>query len=414
MSLINNMLKDLEKRESSAPLLPPMALHSRKANTLLNSKLAYLVSLAFAICAIMYACIHLLSHQTNEPVALPLDDDKQVATQNDLTKTESALPATINAATIEINGDATELTFSLDHPVLYSLNSTSNQNEIELTIDQAQLQSELPPVNYLNTAIEGITQTQKDGNTIITLNLAKGSQLKSVNLSSDKQDPMLVISIKNPLVATEQNPTGTVDKTVKKQVMKNLLVQQYQSALNLAESGEYKSAIDHLTSLVKIDPDYKDARTSLAALLIDQGSLSKAKHIINEGINTTPDYIPFIELKARVLAAEGKPKEALNILHTATPSLVENPDYHAFIAAMHEQNNNHHLAVMLYTKLLQLNPHNGSWWFGLAVSLDKMGKDNQAIEAYNKASSEGHLNGESLAYLESRLDKLQEAVDDKQ
>jgi len=70
--------------------------------------------------------------------------------------------------------------------------------------------------------------------------------------------------------------------------------------------------------------------------------------------------------------------------------------------------------IKIYKNLLALDPHHGSWWFGLGVSLDKLGKKNEAISAYTQALHEGQLAVASLDYLQKRIRTLQEVGNEKE
>jgi MSHA biogenesis protein MshN len=130
-------------------------------------------------------------------------------------------------------------------------------------------------------------------------------------------------------------------------------------------------------------------------------------------LRLNPDFIPLIELKARQLTTQGQIKKALTLLQSQSPPITTNPEYHAFMAALYQKNDNNLLAVSLYKRLLALNPQNGNWWFGLGLSLEKLGEKPLAYDAYRKAISNGNVNQESLAYLQKHMQSLQENVNDE-
>lgn len=411
MSLINNMLKELEKREGGPPevtYIPFVQAHTESDFFHSRGKVFFTIT---AILAVILLTTTLYFNKKNKLLIQPLPAEQRQITPPATDESAWLKPAAITGITLQVKDNITEITFLLNHPVLYRLVTDGMHNQLSIIIEHAELQSELPPVNYLNTALQRINAQYIKGDTKFVLTTTSHSRIKYINLNNSDANPELVVAIESQ--APEHNTDITQSsKAIKVPAMQNLLLQQYQAALLDAEGGHYQSAIQHLTSLLKIDAGFKDARASLTALLIDQGNQLKAKQIVDAGLNESPNHIPFIELKARILAAEGKPKQALTLLQTASPRLEENPDYHAFVAAMYEQNNNYTLAAALYRQLLALNNSNSSWWFGLGVSLDKLGKKQAAIQAYNKATAEGHLNADSLAYLQNRLQLLQETIDD--
>jgi tetratricopeptide (TPR) repeat protein len=415
MSLINNMLKDLEKRDTHAREFSSIELIKLNSFRNKNKRIFTLSNVFIALTLILISLTSvILFRYINKSNIAPLPTQKTLSQPQTSSVNNDDIAwlqnASINGVTLQVKDNITEIAFLLDRSALYRLVSDAAQNRLSVIIENSHLQSTLPPVAYLNTALQGLSSQASNKDTKFVLSLVPGATIKYVNLSQSDHSAELVVAIEYQKVT--QTAQRQSENSVKTPAMQNLITQQYQESLLSAETGNYTSAIEHLTSLLKIDPEFKDARVSLTALLIDQGNRSRAQKLIDDGLNTNPGYTPFIELKARILATDGKFAQALTLLQTSTPSIDENPEYHAFIAAMYEQTNKHALAANLYRQLIAINASNGSWWFGLGVSLDKLGQTNNAIAAYKKAAAEGHLNAESLAYLHTRMQKLQERIDD--
>lgn len=412
MSLINDMLKDLEKREATVRNVPNIALINAidtydDANI---QRKIFFASLSLAMVIIVLAIAY-ISYQPTKTSTYAQPVIEKNNSPLPLAKNDNAHwldPVTITGVALQVKENITEIIFSLDHQALYQLSTNEMLNQLSVTLHNATLQSELPTINNLNTGIHRIATQTADGMTKFSIIMMPGAMLKYVNLTSDAKHPELVVAIEY-LPTTPEAKESQSANAIKTPAMNTILSQQYQSALTAAEGGQYQVAIDTLSQLIKIDPSYTVARGSLAALLIDQGrQLSKATRIIDEGLALNPDYLPFIELKARIMTIEGKIKPALVLLQSMSPSIEDNPEYHAFIAALQQRSNNNLLASSIYKKLVLVNPNNGGWWLGLGVSLERLGERKQARDAYTKAMTEGHLSAESLSYLQSRLRVLGE------
>lgn len=414
MSLIIKMLKDLEKRENKHREVPSIALtqplpaqdkaYFRYRHILLGLSLTGLI-----VISIFWLNRHL-------PVSIPSVRHKTLAKQAVTTKDANDNSAwtqlvNITGVTVQVKENITEISFMLDHPALYRLDTDNMQNQLAVIIEDAQFQSQLPPVAYLNTAIQNISAKNDNGNVRFNLTLIAGASVKYVNLTDDVKNPELVVSIQNQSDSNSLEMTS--DKLVKTPAMQTLLSRQYETALSIAKNGDTLDAITRLRSLLKVDSGYKNARVSLAALLLNEGNQSGAKNVIDEGLNFTPDYSPLIELKARILTNEGKVHSALTLLQSESPPIADNPDYHELMAALYERENNHLISASIYRQLLQTDPHNSRWWLGLGIALDKLGKSNGAIEAYTKAAAEGRLNAQAMDYLQNRLNTLQGLENDK-
>ncbi len=417
MSLINNMLKDLEKRKSTNQSLSYIAL--AKPVTQSHFKINKKILLGIGICLLIIGFFSTL-HFYHAPQLSRLSLQPSNKSPLILTTPENEnwlKPVSIMGITLQVKDNITEISFLLDHVALYRIINTNIPNEFSLIIDQAQLQSEVPAVNYLNTAIQRIVPQTIHGDTRFNIYTYPGAIIKYVNLNNENNNPELVIAIEyltpnsnlnpNPKTASQLRATNT--STIITPTWQGSLTQQYNLALNEAANGQYINAINQLNILVRMDPKFKDARVSLAALLIDKKKLTQAKQLINEGLNLYPLHTPFIELKARILATEGNTKQALTLLETISPSLNENPDFYALLAALYEHNNNEILAIKIYKQLLLVYPNNGNLWYGLGIALEKTGQLKDAINAYNRALNQDQLESQSILDLQQHLQSLKES-----
>ncbi len=415
MSLINQMLKDLEKRKDREQTITSIPIIQTFDSDHISSRSKIITGVIIAsLLLVLISFVQSFFTSKHQSIQTIQKDKPALVTQNVAPMIDNSLltPVNITGITVQTRENITEITFMLNHPALYELTSNNMQNQLVLTIEKSQLLTEIPPAHFMNDAIQSLNASEMNGDMRFNLTLNANAALKYVNLNTDNKNPELVIAIENRAADTH-NISIQHNAAIKTPAAQSLLLQKYQIALEEAKLGKLQQAISNLSALLEVDPEYQDARTTLAALLIDKGNTPQATRIVNDGLNIFPDYAPFVELKARLLTHDGKIQQALNLLQSAVPPISENPDYHALIAALYERSNKDLFAVRTYQKLLAIDPHNGSWWFGLAVSYDKLGKTRDAATAYERAQSEGHLNTASLAYLQKRLESLQEAQNDK-
>ncbi|HVE44654.1 MAG TPA: tetratricopeptide repeat protein [Gammaproteobacteria bacterium] len=407
MSLINNMLKELQKRESNLHFSSETALilaKHKKPFFQLEKKVFILALIALLS---LFCGLHFFKYITSKHTVTQTTFSHVVENELIPVKEEDAkwlAPVTISALAIQVKENITEVSFLLDHPALYRVVADSPQH-FAIVFDHADCDAGLPPIQYLHTAIQHITKQNINGDIRFDFFLLPNTTINAIDLSREHDQSALVLRVENHLFnkANQRDP----ESTIKTPAMFSMLSAQYQQALSEAEKGNYQSAIAALTMLLKANPGYQDARVSLAALLLDQNKQVRANLVIDQGLSRSPDYVPYIELKARLLTQAGNIQQALVLLKTASPALTENPEYHAFIAALYERTNQDKLAARIYRELLTLWPQNGNWWFGLGLSLDKMGQGQAAKNAYTKALMEGHLNTSSVSFLENRLQSLE-------
>ncbi len=273
-----------------------------------------------------------------------------------------------------------------------------------MVFDNATLQPHNPELAYTDTALEKLATNKVDNELHFDVALKTGAKIKDVTVFDEEKNPHIVLSFEFDKVA--ENAVGNDKSAVKTPAVETLISEQYQRALQLAERGDEQKAIHNLSTILKSEPDYSDARVSLAALLIHAGKVDQAQAMIEQGLDIDPGYAALIELKARLLVASGHVKDALAILQINAPALADNPDYHAFMAALYAHNNDNLLSAKIYKKLLAQDERNGNWWFGFAVAMDKLGRSKAAYEAYSRAATEGKLNTEAALYLQHRLQAM--------
>ncbi len=411
MSLIINMLKDLDQRHNNGIPTPALMSSQRYTTSTPHNIYKYLfLTLSIFICigSITYLFLH---RKPQQPITLSLPSEQpiQKSAATESTPENSAVtPVSISGISFETKREATDITFLLSHETLYRLVSDEKNHAINLYIDNASMKSDLPTLVGSEVAIQNLTATTINGSMKFTIVLKPGTSLRSADLTKQNENSELVISFNNAQLPMDE--PVKVSSGIKSPAIQTVIIEQYQNAIKLSEAGDKQGAMASLSKLLSYYPDYDDARVALAALTLETGDSLESRKIIDDGLAMSPDYLPLIELKARLLTSEGKIKEALMVLQSEQPPIAESPSYHALIAALYNRQDNFNLAAEIYQKLVRINPHEGSWWFGLGVSLDKLGRNQDAVYAYTKAATEGRLNAPARSFLQTRLQTLQDAT----
>jgi|GEM_PF-2719026 len=76
--------------------------------------------------------------------------------------------------------------------------------------------------------------------------------------------------------------------------------------------------------------------------------------------------------------------------------------YVGLLAAIYQQQKKHQPAASLYQILVSLNPSNSSYWLGLAVCSDAVGRQSNALSAYRRLSQLGGVEKNIQLYIEER------------
>ena len=439
------MLKDLEKRHSPMGVHPQLQLFtkSKSRHHLLRRSFFYVLLASLLILTFLIMVTysrqdinklsksHFKQHLTQpknlvDATKKPSVDSgtitagiKPLTTPHQDHREQSPAPpalvpmTTIKSIELKINDNMTAITFLLDKPTLYEITSAKDSHEFIVTLESARLQAPLPAIKEeQDNALKQISMESKGKNLQFNLALKPDVEVKAIE-TNNNEGPGITIKLENHKNNQAKETSLPKADVVKMPVMQTLLLEQYQSALNLIKEQKYPLAIKKLNSILKYDPNHTEARLTLAALLLDQSLLDEASQVIDEGLKIDPSYSPLVQLKARVFADQGDLDQALLVLQTVSPSVEEDPDYHAFMATIHERRNEDLFSIRIYRKLLTMNDRNGNWWFGLGASLEKIGQRHAALDAYTRALEAGNVTPATSVYLYQRLSALREHANER-
>lgn len=416
MSLIIDMLKDVDNRRQRLELPPGLVKNGRTRISFnytpqLKTMLVIIALLTMTTIIIVLARIKTVSHNVAIPAYHAVTKTNDVALPD-----KSAANIIINSVSFETKKDTFEIRMLLTGTALYQIEQSSN-HRIKLTIENAKLQADLPTLVGDDMLVKSIQPVNIDNNIDFLIDLNKDTSLISANIQQENNNNELILvigthtemndNVSKSIISAPSSENIATTNSIKSPTEQSLTVAQYERAIKLSETGNPQAAVDIFMKLLQTYPDYHDARIAMAAIILNNGNTAEANKIIDDGLDIEPDYPPLLEIKSRILTSEGKTNEALLLLQSEHPDINESPDYYVLMAALLNRTEKYEEAVKLYQKLVQIKPHDSSLWFGLGVALDKLGKNNDAMEAYRKASIAGRLNAPALAFLQNRLQILQ-------
>lgn len=426
MSLINQMLKDLEKR-SRPPINPEITLTGLLANELAEKKkknLPLIIGILFVLSVLLVIFFHNhLFHKKNKSSSLA----QNISANNNLNTTipntglqdntpmqnVDITPSILTGITLQTQQEITSLRFLLNQETFYVINKDEKKNILQIILENTNLVADLPPIDYLKTAIKNLEiSNDSQGNLVITLALNSGAEIQHLDISQE-QSPELQLDIfmkkmpePAPALTEEKTEATKTESFIKKPVEEFNVEQQYKNAYNFSLMGQKDKAVMMLTMLLEAHPVFHPARELLINLLLEQGNLVKAEKILQAGLSFDSNYSPFVELKAKMLVNAGKVNKALELLQRAAPPIENNPDYHAFIAALYQRQGQSLLAAKLYEQLLSVEPNKAIWWMGLAIALESQGNESEAREAYMHANNGAGLNPELRAFVQTKINSI--------
>lgn len=212
-------------------------------------------------------------------------------------------------------------------------------------------------------------------------------------------------------IAEVDNSTPTkLKKTHRPLNSKQLAEVAYNKGYKFLQQGRMHQGKEYLREALSLYIPHIKAREMLAGIYIKSGRYIDAAELLSEGVKIAPEYPLFAQLYARVLIEQNNPKLAVQILKQGSVSATMNidPDYYALLAATYQRVKEHKKAADIYLQLVKMHPAAGVWWLGLAISLEKSGRNQEALEAYQRAQQTGSLKSGLVKYTNNRVSALKE------
>lgn len=412
MSLVNQMLQDLEHRRSAEVKVSPLGgLSAGGVAVSTTPSINYLLLgttlvLAFVV---VFVLIYLLGLQKPMDAAALSELGRAPLEPSLLTPpaTLEVVPEIIQKVmpVVETEIVAAELVTKAEPMV-------STETELKMQQPAAKPKQALVTKSSLKKNAESVEQA----NSVNTATVAS-SNLAVVNVESEDAGSVSIVETAStdrdamPQSVSTNGPQSTVVTEVVNKTIRPLSSEQqaqiaFQQAVKLIARGDEKNAQHALEKSLAHNPLHERARETLAASFLNTGRVSEAAHSLREGLRLQPGSAPLAKLYARVLVNQGENDAALAVLERARPSAAGEVDYYALLAVLYRGAGKHAQAARIYEQMLKLRPAVAAWWMGLALAQDAMGESDQALSAYQRAQRAGGLNSEVLHYVQSRIAAL--------
>jgi len=211
----------------------------------------------------------------------------------------------------------------------------------------------------------------------------------------------------DPADAGKQNPSvaGTVAKQVREVTPQQRADTEYRKALALVQQGRIGEAIDSLALAVQLDASHTSARQTLIGLLVEARRFGEAERRLQEGLNLDRTQPELAMTLARLQVERGDTDAAIATLERSQSSAIDRADYQAFMAALLQRAARHGEAIDHYRQALRRSS-SAVWQMGLGISLQAENRFQEAREAFSRAKSANTLSPELQAFVDQRLKQL--------
>lgn len=179
----------------------------------------------------------------------------------------------------------------------------------------------------------------------------------------------------------------------------------YRSAMLYLQQSQVAQAKEALRQALGIDPTNLAARELLAGLLLDERRFEEAVRVAGNAPGMAGSS-KLTMILARAQLAGGKQDEAFDTLDKGLDAVGDDADYHAFFAALLQRRERHEEAVRHYLVALRDDPGQPNWLIGIGISLQATGKPKDAAEAYQRALATDLLAPPVAQYARQQLSLL--------
>lgn len=213
--------------------------------------------------------------------------------------------------------------------------------------------------------------------------------------------PPLVKKTTEPVTAAPA-PVG-IDKQMSKPTPRQRAEAEYAKGAAARQQGQADAARAAFETALQIDPTYHGARQALVGTLLDARLLADAIRVLQDGLQLAPAQQGFAMTLARLQLDHGELDTAAQTLARSLDYPEVSPDYMAFYASLLQRQQKHAEAVTQFQRALGRRRNVGVWLLGLGVSLEALGRGAEAQEAYRLAKTSGNLSADLQAFADQKL-----------
>jgi MSHA biogenesis protein MshN len=406
MSVINKMLKDLDKRQQ------PHGIESmaKPQNALLpqrQSKLPLVVTSLLSLLIGGFIVFFVIEPSNPSAIGNVLTAQQSEAPNNQIADSLSDSDYIASSTAQDVATDAQPLTDNM------AVAQTSVTRVVNINNEQAAPPELTPPAINPAKVIEDVTdhttaRTSPEGSKstsrqAIEANIA--STESPATAAVNKRASSMSIEPAKRATRTSYTSSNMAIKEVKL-TSEQLAQKQMILANDAQQQGLHSDALTYYKTALSYNPALHQARRQAAALYYGQNKLSESAQLLKQGQLLFPDEYEYSLLLARVLQAAGQNKQALSSLKLI-------PDTSALaVKKWHQQSDlaqkvqDFPVAEQSFRQLAKHEPSQGRWWMGLGYALDAQKNYTEAKNAYNQALSQGNLSSQAQAYVDNRLVQL--------
>ena len=172
------------------------------------------------------------------------------------------------------------------------------------------------------------------------------------------------------------------------------------------QDGDYPGAIRQLQALHASRGNDPEVTRWLARAYLGGGEQARLLEWLPGQLSRMPDDSELRLLLGRAQLQAGDSRGAIATLERAAPPIVREPTYHALLAAAYQQTGQWRESAALYQRLSEVQPRQATWQLGLAIALEQLDQPSSAAGHYRLALQGTGLDDSSRRFASERAAAL--------
>lgn len=430
MSVINQMLKDLDKRQSEQddPGVDYPKITEPPAKMAAPNKRFWLL-LGMIVLIIIIVTGSGIAHWLTQPKSIQPNaliaesNNSQASSQITQTTPDGSVARDVNRQQNTTHSNKTLVPAvalqATSKNGLKSTNANQNttQNTTQNSIQSSNTQAALKTTSTVNTSSNtsenkptqpnnssANTTAAVESTTTNNKQVVTNNGLDSIN--NQQKTPNQAATV-NANKASNQQDKRFMSINPTRQSPPKIAANKLEQAKALLDKGQFVKAEQLLQSALTLQPELHEARITWMSIRYGEQNLPAALAVLQQGIKSYPQHLPYRLLAARILLEMNKPDIAWTLIENQQPTTDTNTGFYQFKASLAQQLNLTKQALQNWQILLSINPTQASWQLGAAIAAEQAKRPEQAIIHYQKAFNLGGLSKASRQFIQQKLASLQ-------
>lgn len=181
----------------------------------------------------------------------------------------------------------------------------------------------------------------------------------------------------------------------------------YQAARLAFSGGRSTETAARAGEALQLLPKHKGARQLLIRQSVEQNHIPQAIELLREGIALFPAETAWWNLLAQLELGRGELSAARAVIDAGQRQAAGSAEFNSLGGAIAQRQGDFDAAADFYRKALRLDARSGRDWVGLALALERQGHAAESSEAFRRALLTDNLNGELAQLARTRLARLE-------